>query len=106
MDLGLAGKVAMVAGASRGLGYAVARALAAEGARVSMLSRDPSAIREAVQRIEAETGGRRLPSPATSAAEAIVRWYEAPSVRWYRSSVHQQRGSARPHAQRRRLAAC
>ena len=31
MDLGLKGKVAMVAGASRGLGYAVARALAAEG---------------------------------------------------------------------------
>jgi len=34
MDLGLKGKVAMVAGASRGLGYAVARALAAEGAQV------------------------------------------------------------------------
>jgi 3-oxoacyl-[acyl-carrier protein] reductase len=33
MDLGLKGKIALVAGASKGLGYAVARALAAEGAR-------------------------------------------------------------------------
>ena len=32
MDLGLKGKVAMVGGASRGLGYAVAEALAREGA--------------------------------------------------------------------------
>ena len=36
MDLGLAGKVAMVGGASRGLGFAVARLLLREGARVSM----------------------------------------------------------------------
>ena len=34
MDLGLTGKVAMVGGASRGLGLAVARALVAEGAQV------------------------------------------------------------------------
>ena len=39
MDLGLRGKVAMVAGASRGLGFAVARGLAAEGASVSIASR-------------------------------------------------------------------
>ena len=38
MDLGLKGKVAMVAGASRGLGYAVAEALAQEGAH--LLQRD------------------------------------------------------------------
>ena len=78
MDLGLAGKVAMVAGASRGLGYAVARALAAEGARVSMLSRDPSAIREAAQRIEAETGGQALAVAGdVRSLEAIARWHEA-----------------------------
>jgi hypothetical protein len=34
MDLGLKNKIAMVGGASKGLGYAVARALAAEGAAV------------------------------------------------------------------------
>ncbi len=36
MDLGLANKVAMVGGASKGLGFAVARALAAEGAHVAL----------------------------------------------------------------------
>jgi 3-oxoacyl-[acyl-carrier protein] reductase len=40
MDLGLAGKVALVAGASRGLGAAVADALASEGARLSLCARD------------------------------------------------------------------
>jgi 3-oxoacyl-[acyl-carrier protein] reductase len=40
MELGLTNKVAMVGGASKGLGYAVARALAAEGAAVSIASRD------------------------------------------------------------------
>ena len=36
MELGLKNKIAMVAGASRGLGFAVARALAREGAQVSI----------------------------------------------------------------------
>ena len=46
MDLGLKGKVALIAGASKGLGYAVAQALAAEGHRVSISSRDEAAIAE------------------------------------------------------------
>lgn len=83
MDLGLAGKIAMVAGASRGLGYAVARALAAEGARVSMLSRDPQAIRAAAERIRAETGGETLGIAGDIAAsEAISRWHEATRERF------------------------
>ena len=36
MDLGLSGKIAMVAAASKGLGFAVARTLSVEGARVSI----------------------------------------------------------------------
>jgi 3-oxoacyl-[acyl-carrier protein] reductase len=58
MDLGLTGKVALVAGASKGLGYAVARVLAGEGAHVSIASRDEAAIRDAASRIEHETGTR------------------------------------------------
>ena len=53
MDLGLKGKVAMVAGASRGLGYAVAEALAREGAIVSISSSNLAAIDEAAKRISA-----------------------------------------------------
>jgi 3-oxoacyl-[acyl-carrier protein] reductase len=53
MDLGLKGKVAMVAGASRGLGFAVAEALAREGATVSMSSSTPASIDEAATRLSA-----------------------------------------------------
>lgn len=71
MHLGLEGKVAMVAGASRGLGFAVARALAEEGARVSIASRDEAAIAAAGQRI----GGQVLAVAAdVTSAEAIAGW--------------------------------
>ena len=49
MELGLKNKVAMVGGASKGLGFAVARALAAEGAQVSIASRDAEAITRAAK---------------------------------------------------------
>src|SRR2546423_506101 len=72
MDLGLKNKIAMVGGASKGLGYAVARALAAEGASVSMASRDHEAIRGAAGTIQRETGSRAVAVAADlSTADAI-----------------------------------
>ena len=53
MDLGLKGKVAMVAGASRGLGFAVAEALTREGAIVSMSSTNLASIDGAAKRLSA-----------------------------------------------------
>jgi 3-oxoacyl-[acyl-carrier protein] reductase len=47
MDLGLDGRVALVTGASKGLGLGIARALAAEGARVAMTSRSRERIEAA-----------------------------------------------------------
>ena len=48
MDLGLTGKVAMVSGASRGLGRAMAHALADEGMHLSVCARTRNALDEAV----------------------------------------------------------
>jgi len=76
MNLGLTNKVAMVAGASRGLGYAVARALAEEGAQVSIASRDASAVGAAAKKIEEETGARVLGvATDVSSAQAIEQWH-------------------------------
>jgi 3-oxoacyl-[acyl-carrier protein] reductase len=52
MDLGIAGRTAAVAGASSGLGFASARALAAEGARVAICGRDRDRIEAAAARID------------------------------------------------------
>lgn len=83
MDLGLKGKVALIAGASKGLGYAVAHALAAEGAIVSISSRDEHAIGEAATRIERETGGTALGMAVdVRDAGAIQRWVTSSADRF------------------------
>ncbi|HET9371419.1 MAG TPA: SDR family oxidoreductase [Vicinamibacterales bacterium] len=76
MDLGLKGKIAMVAGASRGLGYAVARALAAEGAKVSLGSRNEFSITDAGKRIAAETFVDTLAMAVdVRSADSIAKWH-------------------------------
>lgn len=68
----------MVGGASKGLGFAVARALASEGALVSMASRDAGAIAQAAEQIKRETGATVLPVAADlSSAETIIAWHGA-----------------------------
>jgi 3-oxoacyl-[acyl-carrier protein] reductase len=54
MDLGLEGRVALVTGASRGIGFGIARELAAEGATVAISSRS----RERIEAAAAEIGAR------------------------------------------------
>jgi 3-oxoacyl-[acyl-carrier protein] reductase len=76
MDLGLKNKIAMIGGASKGLGFAVARALALEGVHVSIASRDAAAIAAAAKRIQDESKAAVLPHPADlSTADAIAAWH-------------------------------
>jgi 3-oxoacyl-[acyl-carrier protein] reductase len=58
MDLGLKGLRALVAGSSRGLGYAIAHTLASEGCQVAINSRDEEKIAAAARKLSAETGSK------------------------------------------------
>jgi len=57
MDLGLRDKVAIVTGSSRGLGLASARALAAEGCRVTLCARTGGPLQEAAREVALVAGG-------------------------------------------------
>ena len=60
MDLGLDGKVAFVAGASGGLGYATAFTLLQEGCKVAICSRNKERIEAAASRLASETGNTQI----------------------------------------------
>jgi len=74
MDLGLKGKVAMVAGASRGLGFAVAEALAREGALVSMSSSTQASIDEAARRVSGTGTPVMAAAVDVRQADRIAAW--------------------------------
>ena len=56
----LAGKHAVVTGASRGIGLAIARALQAQGARVTLIARDAAALEAAAARLGGATGWQAI----------------------------------------------
>src|SRR4051794_23448183 len=57
MDLQLRGKRALVSGSTAGIGYAIAAALAREGAHVIVNGRAQASVDEAIGRLARETGG-------------------------------------------------
>ncbi len=66
----------MVAGASRGLGFAVARGLASEGVKVSIGSRDQGRIEAAASRIAAETQAETLATAVdVRSAGSLASWH-------------------------------
>lgn len=57
MELGISGRLALVCGGSRGIGYAAAHRLASEGARVTIVARTETSAMRAVDSLRRETGG-------------------------------------------------
>jgi 3-oxoacyl-[acyl-carrier protein] reductase len=88
MDLGLEGKVALVAAASKGLGRAVAHELAAEGARLAICSRDGATLEATARAISAATGADVMAHVAdVSQREAIASLVDATLARFGRVDV-------------------
>src|ERR1039457_2297823 len=79
MDLQLAGKRAIITGASRGIGYAVTAALAAEGADLVLVARDQAALDAAAARL-ARPGLRVLAIAADTTDDRAVRAMVARTV--------------------------
>lgn len=72
MDLKIAGKVALVTGASKGIGLAIAQGLATEGCRVMLSARGEAALQQAVEGIRLKGGEAAAYSADVSNPEAIA----------------------------------
>ncbi|HTR68779.1 MAG TPA: SDR family oxidoreductase [Mycobacteriales bacterium] len=72
MDLGLHDRVYLATGASRGLGFATAAALVADGARVVVAARNPDSVNDAVKRLGDRARGLALDLADPDAASRLV----------------------------------
>jgi NAD(P)-dependent dehydrogenase (short-subunit alcohol dehydrogenase family) len=70
MDLGLKGKRALVTGSTAGIGYATARALASEGAQVTLNGRTQARVDAALQRLKGELPGASVDGIAADLGSA------------------------------------
>jgi NAD(P)-dependent dehydrogenase (short-subunit alcohol dehydrogenase family) len=82
MDLQLTGKLALVSGSTAGIGYAIASALAAEGARVIVNGRSQGSVDAAVASIKAGLGGQVLgfAGDLSTSAAAIALVQKHPGI--------------------------
>jgi 3-oxoacyl-[acyl-carrier protein] reductase len=89
MELGLKGKVAVVAGASRGIGLATAARLRAEGATVVMVGRDEQNLARAALRVSGSPSSEEVAvMPADVCSEEQTRGVvEAIERRWGRIDI-------------------
>ncbi|MDH4059257.1 MAG: SDR family NAD(P)-dependent oxidoreductase, partial [Aquincola sp.] len=81
MDLELSARRALVTGGSRGIGKAIAFALAQEGADVALLARNAPVLEAAAAEIAAATGRRVVGVSADTTSDDAVRAAVAAAVR-------------------------
>jgi 3-oxoacyl-[acyl-carrier protein] reductase len=86
VDLGIAGRVALVTAASKGLGLASAMALAQEGAKVVICARGEAALAAAEAQLAAHTEVLAIPDDVTE-AEAPARLVQAAVLRFGRLDI-------------------
>ncbi|HKI65275.1 MAG TPA: SDR family oxidoreductase [Burkholderiales bacterium] len=70
MDLKLKGRHALVTGSSAGIGYAIAKGLAAEGASVTLNGRSQATVESALERLRKDAPGARVDGVAADCASA------------------------------------
>ncbi len=89
MDLGLHGRVAIVGGSSKGIGFAVARALAAEGACVTIVARHADELEQAAGALRSETSNDQVLAVAADLSEPddIARVVSLTMERWGRVDI-------------------
>jgi NAD(P)-dependent dehydrogenase (short-subunit alcohol dehydrogenase family) len=73
MDLELKGKVALVTGGNRGIGKAIGRVLAQEGASVALIARNPATLETAAAEISKEGGGKAKGFVCDTTEDAAVK---------------------------------
>ena len=73
MDLGIAGKWALVCGASKGLGFGCAQALVREGANVLIVARGPEALQAAAEKLIVEDAAKTGASVLYVAADITTQ---------------------------------
>src|SRR4051812_11972128 len=83
----LAGKLALVTGASRGIGAATAEALAAVGAHVILVARTASALEEVEERIHDSGGSATIAPLDLTEGESIGKLAAAVAERWQKLDV-------------------
>ena len=83
MDLGLKGKVAVVAGASQGMGRASALGFAREGAKVAICARGEAALNDAAAAIRKETGGDVLAMTADMSKADDIKGFVNNSAKYF-----------------------
>ena len=73
MDLGLKGKVAIITGGNRGIGKAIGRVLAQEGANVALIARNPSTLEAAAAELSKQGGGAATGFVCDTTDDAAVK---------------------------------